>query len=124
MVKAEFTSNLSEVTMKTRQTVDLMMGLMAAGIENQIKTSGDTPFLHGGLRSHARHIKLGPGKYQIVDDQEYAAAQETGTTRGHRMVNYSTPGTGPHYFQKAVDRIKERQAEYAETAIKATGGSL
>lgn len=124
MISAHFTSNVLEVKQKSRQTVDLMMGLMAADIEASIKTSGDTPFLHGGLRAHAKHIKNGVGEYTVIDDQEYAAAQEAGVTRGHQMKNYSTEGTGSHFMQKAIDKIKERQAEYAETAINATGGIL
>jgi hypothetical protein len=35
--------------------------------------------------------------------KEYAGAQEAGFTRGHPMIHYTTPGTGAHYAQTAVN---------------------
>jgi hypothetical protein len=32
----------------------------------------------------------------------YAAPQEAGVIRGRQVRNYTTPGTGPHYAEKAV----------------------
>lgn len=130
----KFTDNSAEFKAKNQAFTDMVMGLMAANIETQIKTSGNTPFLtkstrwaqRGALRASARFTKLGTGKYRVTVGtgsvaEAYAAAQEAGTTRGFTMKNYSTPGTGPHYFRKSIDTVMGREAEYIETARSAVG---
>jgi hypothetical protein len=110
------------------------MGLMAAGIENKIKTGGEVPLLpkstkyaqRGALRASIRHMKLADGKYAVTAGTgspaaAYAAAQEAGITRGHTIKNYSTPGTGAHWFRHAIDEIKGRANEYAEIAKTSAG---
>ncbi len=117
----KFTDHTKEFKSRVAAMADMMMGTMAAGIEIQIKTSGKTPFKHGALRASARHQKAAVGKYEVSMDKEYAAAQEVGTTRGYRIQNYTTPGTGPGFFQAAVDTVKSRANQYARTAMAATG---
>lgn len=114
--------------------VDALMGLMAAGVDAKMKTSGEVPFLpkstkwaqRGALRASIRHNKLGTGSYVVTVGENspaetYAAAQEAGFTRGHPIKNYSTPGTGAHFFQHAVDDVKERAPEYIKAAKEAAG---
>ena len=131
---SNFIDHSTEFMAKVHIFGDTMMGLMAAGIEAQIKTSGKVPLLpkstrhaqRGALRASIRHTKLALGKYAITAGTNspaasYAAAQEAGVTRGHVMKRYSTPGTGPHWFQDGITVIKGRSAEYAMAAKKAVG---
>lgn len=120
-VHTQFTDHHREVLSRSTAMTDMMMGLMAAGIEIQLKTSGNTPFKHGGLRSHARHIKIRHAEYEVSDDQEYAAAQEAGTVRGHPIRNYTTGGTGKGFFKRSIETVKARGEEYAFTAARAHG---
>lgn len=118
---------------------DTMMALMATAIQSQIITSGKVPFLpvstkhaqRGALRSSIRSRKSAVGSYVVTAGENspagsYAAAQEAGITNGHQIKNYSTPGTGPHFMQDAVDTIKERAGEYAQQAQEAAdiGGTV
>jgi hypothetical protein len=125
-----FIDKSTEFTSRIAVFADTMMALMAASIESQIKTSGRVPFKKGALRSSIKSSKVSVGKYQVTAGTgttaaAYAAAQEAGTTRGHVMQNYTTPGTGAGWFQDGVDTVKQRTAEYAQTAQNAAGiGSL
>lgn len=121
MSKIIFTDKTREVATMIEIQTDIMMGLMAAGIERRIKTSGKTPFLHGGLRSSVHSIKRGMKTYEVVADKNYAAAQEAGTVRGHRIVKYTTSGTGKGWFREAIEFTKLRSKEYAKTAAEAAG---
>ena len=130
----KFNDNSMEFKARTAVFADSMMGLMAAGIENKMKTGGEVPFLpkstryaqRGALRTSIRSRKLSVGKYVVTAGENspagaYAAAQEAGQSRGHVFKNYSTPGTGPHWFVHAVDAIKGRASEYAQTAKRLAG---
>src|SRR5579863_4201861 len=110
--KVEFTSNAIEVTAKVAYFSDVKMGLMASAIEAKMKTGGEVPFLpvstktaqRGALRTSIRSQKMMVGMYKVTAGENspagaYAAAQEAGTVRGYPIKNYSTPGTGPHWFE-------------------------
>lgn len=129
-----FTDNTKATLEQVAQFKDTMVMLMAAGIEARMKTGGKVPFLphstkwaqRGALRTSIRSVKLGIGRYAVTAGADgpaaaYAAAQEAGMTHGHRMTNYSTPGTGPHWFQEAIDYTKGRTAQYADAAKRAAG---
>ena len=100
---------------------EMMLGLMAAAIETRIKTGGITPFKKGGLRGSVRHRKVGVAHYEVTADKEYAAAQEAGQTHGHTMTKFTTPGTGPGWFQEAIDDTKKNEKHYVEVSQKSTG---
>lgn len=136
MIRAtiKFDDKSKEFTSRTAVFSDAMMGLMAASIESKMKTGGEVPFLptstkwaqRGALRTSIRSRKMSVGHYVVTAGENspaaaYAAAQEAGTTRGHPIKNYSTAGTGPHWFIHAVEAIKERAGEYAQTAKRAAG---
>jgi len=130
----KITDHTTEFKARTAIFTDTMMALMSASIENKIKTGGEVPFLpkstkwaqRGALRTSIRSQKVSVGNYKVTAGEnspagDYAAAQEAGVTRGHPIKNYSTPGTGPHWFQHAIDIVKKRSSEYAQTAKKAAG---
>jgi len=135
---SSFIDHTDAFMVKNAVFTDLMMGLMAAALEAKIKTSGEVPLLpkstkyaqRGALRASIRHTRLSLGKYAVTAGTggpaaAYAAAQEAGTTRGHPMIHYSTPGTGPHWFQHGIDNIKGRSEEFAKAAQQAVGlGSI
>jgi hypothetical protein len=129
-----FTDHSIAFKAKTAIFADTMIALMATAIEAKIKTAGEVPFLpkstkyaqRGALRTSVRSRKIALGRYVVTVGENspagaYAAAQEAGQARGHVFKNYSTPGTGPHFMQHAIDTIKERGSQYAQTAKDAAG---
>ena len=130
----KFTDQSIEFKARTAVFANTMMALMATAIEAKMKTGGEVPFLpkstkyaqRGALRTSIRSKKVSVGMYEVTVGEnspagDYAPAQEAGITRGHVMKNYSTPGTGPHFMQHAIDNVKERSSEYAQTAKRAAG---
>ena len=130
----QFTDNSIAFKAKTVIFADTMMALMASAIEAKMKTGGEVPFLpkstkwaqRGALRTSIRSKKVGLGRYEVTVGEnspagDYAAAQEAGQSRGRVFKKYSTPGTGPHFMQHAIDNVKGRASEYAETARNAAG---
>lgn len=137
----EFEDNSPEVLQKILQTTDMLLGLEAANIEKEIKTSGNTPIKQGNLRSSARSMRISENHYEVVDTAEYAAAQEAGqmTVKEQRVVTPDKGATfftlkpgvykfvnhprggGPHFFEKAITATLEREEEFASMAIDAVG---
>lgn len=112
----------------------MLPAIMAAAINSKMLTKGEIPLLphstkwaqRGALRASVRHRKIENGKYIVTVGENgpagaYAAAQEAGQTHGSPIKNYSTPGTGPHFFQHAIDDVKASQSEYVRTAKMANG---
>jgi len=130
----KFTSNKIEFISKVAVFTDTLMGLMSAGIQARIITSGQVPFLpkstkwaqRGALRSSIRSVRLSVGHYAVTAGTgspaaAYAAAQEAGMTRGHPMKNYSTAGTGPHWFEEAIDTTILNSDQYVDAAKRIAG---
>lgn len=130
----KFDDSSKEFISRVAVFTDTMMALMAADIHNKIITKGRVPFLphstkwaqRGALRSSIRHIKLAVGHYAVTAGTgspaaAYAAAQEAGMIKGSPIKNYSTPGTGAHWFRDAIDEVKSNASEYAGQAAKAAG---
>lgn len=134
IIKTILNDRSSEFLVKNARFGDALMGLMAAGIDAKIKTSGEVPFLpkstkwaqRGALRASVRHNKISMGHYEVSVGENspaeaYAAAQEAGVTRGHPIRNYSTPGTGAHFTQHAIEDVVQRRPEYVKAAQEAAG---
>ena len=121
MIKEEFIDESAETGQKIVAMTDHFMGLMAANIEIQAKTAGNIPRKTGGMQSGIRHTRTGMGQYEVTSDKEYSAAQEAGIIHGSPVENYTTPGTGAHWFQKAIDKTKERESELLRSASNAAG---
>lgn len=136
MIKAtvEFKDESTEVIARMAVFGDTLMGLLAATINNKIVTSGKVPLLpkstkwaqRGALRASIRSRKVSVGRYVVTAGENspasaYAAAQEAGITRGHPIKNYSTPGTGPHWFRDGVDSGIEQAGELIQTAKDRAG---
>ena len=133
-VSVQFVDRRTEFIAKTAVFSDALMGLMATGIQARIITSGKVPFLpkstkwaqRGALRQSIRSQKLAVGSYIVTAGvgspaSAYAAAQEAGQTRGHPIRNYSTPGTGAHWFEEAIDTVILNADQYIEAAKSAAG---
>lgn len=127
-------NGMKEFVARNAVFADALLALMAAGIEIKMKTGGEIPMLtkstkwaqRGALRASIRHAKIALGHYVVSAGEgtpaaAYAAAQEAGMTRGHTMKNYSTSGTGPHFFQHAIDNVRGRETEYVTAAKNAAG---
>lgn len=120
-----YTSNTPQTINNINKFTDLLMGTMAAQLEVQIKTSGNTPIDKGNLRSSARSVRLGPNRYEVVDTAAYAAAQEVGHRRsrvGNLILFKNHPrGGGAHFFQKSIVTVLARRDQYISSARKAAG---
>lgn len=128
-VKSNFVSHELEAITKINNAMDFIQQDTSATIVREIKTSGNTPLypvskrniVRGYLRTNVRFYKSGLSQYKVEATAPYAAAQEAGITRGHVMKHYSTPGTGAHWFQKAIDVAESRIAESIKKAKTSLG---
>lgn len=105
---------------------DMVQGHMALDIEKVIKIGGRTPVDKGHMKAEVRHFRSASGGFRVEAGKEYSAAQEAGQrkTKAGKVVrfrHYSTPGTGPHWFQRAIDSIISNRVSYINEARKALG---
>lgn len=98
--------------------MDMLQAKLAMNIEVLIKTSGEIPVKTGLMRSQVRHFSLNKG-YRVEADASYSAAQEAGERNGVRFKNYSQAGTGPHWFQHAIDATISAKDSFVEEVKKA-----
>lgn len=79
--------------------------------------SPKTPKLDNYLRKDVLKQVLGL-KGKIIWQKAYAAVQERGGRKDgtRRIRNYTTPGTGPHYAQNAVNEALSRVSTIARRA--------
>lgn len=59
----------------------------------------------GHLRMDSYPERMGPMKWQVVYNKEYAAAQEAGTDGKVTYRRYTTPGTGKSYLKTSGDEV-------------------
>lgn len=117
--KVIFNNKTKEFIAKNALATDAALAFMAQDIEIGIKTGGRTPFRKGKLRGDTYHQKIKSRQYIVMVPVEYAAVQEKGTRAGAgTFKNYTTPGTGAHFFQGAVDNVVPKAKAYFETGKK------
>lgn len=77
-----------------------------------------TPRLEGNLRKSANRFMEGDYKGIIEWDLPYAQYQERGMRADgtHKVQNYTTPGTGKAYAEKAVEKVMNNMPEYITKA--------
>lgn len=119
--KIVFDDQAKEFIARNAVAGDAAFAFMAQDIEILVKTGGATPFRKGGLRNQTYHEKLAVQHYQVVIPVEYAEAQEAGMIGGSPIVNYTTPGTGPHFFSNAIAKITEKILDYVQQGNKTAG---
>lgn len=79
-----------------------------------------TPKRTGFLRGGVTKQMVGLDKAIIRWSENYAAAQEEGgrtdprTGRYIQFVNYTTPGTGPHFVETSVNKVMNNIPYYLE----------
>lgn len=123
--KAVFISKRMLFEQKNESIKDMIMGHMAMDIEVLIKTSGRTPVDTGTMKSQTRHFRSPKGGFRVESDVKYAAVQEAGvrmTGPGaptRPFQNYTTGGTGAHWFKGAIDKVWENKQNYIDVARRA-----
>lgn len=119
MRKAVFISKRMLFDKNNAAFKDMLMGYMAMDIE--IFAKNRVPVKHGLLSASIRHFRGSKGLYRVEANKEYAAYQEAGMAKdGTRIVkNYTTPGTGPHWFQGAIDKVWQDKESYVSKVTKA-----
>lgn len=122
-IVSRFISNRPAFDKKHATFLDILMGHMAMDIEINIKTETGTPVKTGDMKAETRHFRTRSGGYRVESVKEYAAYQERGARRdgSHVVKNYTTAGTGPHWFQKAIDMVLKNRITYIDVARKAAG---
>ncbi len=93
--------NTALLLTKQRQSSSLFLRFFLDDIERYSEPI--TPKKDGYLRRSTIKSVLGLTG-TIMWDKEYAAAQEAGQTRGRPIRFYTTPGTGPKYAKKGVQK--------------------
>lgn len=119
--KIIFNDQAKEFIARNALAGDMAYAFMAQDIEILVKTGGNTPFRKGGLRNQTYHEKLAPLHYQVVVPVEYAEAQEAGIIHGSPVQHYTTPGTGPHFFENACRKIAENILNYVAQGQRSAG---
>lgn len=123
----KFTSNRQTFLRLNSAFVDMLMGHMAMDIEIGIKTTAGTPVKTGDMKAETRHFRSPSGGFRVESPKEYAAVQEAGIRKSgpggptRQFENYSTAGTGPHWFQKAIDGVWRNRENYVRVASEAAG---
>lgn len=116
-----FRSTRGEFNRKNSAFKDMLMSHMAMDIEIAIKTTAGTPVDHGDMKAETRHFKSSRGGYRVETDKEYAAYQERGMRRdgSHIVRHYTTGGTGPGWFRRAIDGVWKNKNTYVSEAARA-----
>lgn len=66
----------------------------------------NTPKKTGKLRASAHVTKTGGKQVSVAWEEPYAQPQEEGiASNGAPIRNYTTPGTGAHFAQNAIDKV-------------------
>lgn len=81
-----------------------------------IKSQGGKSLTGGGHLRDDTVIKVNGGKARIKWGAHYAAIQEDGVTWGKKIKNYTTPGTGAHYAENAIDKVDKNRNYYLKKA--------
>lgn len=119
--KIVFDDQAKEFIARNAIAGDAAFAFMAQDIEIIVKTGGATPFRKGALRDQTYHEKLAVQHYQVIVPVEYAEAQETGIINGSPIQNYTTPGTGAHFFSNAVTKVTDKILNYISQGQRAAG---
>lgn len=81
-----------------------------------VEANPNTPQKLGDLRARVIRKMDSNTKGSITWDSKYAAVQEKGyRMQGNRKIefkHYTTPGTGPHYAQNAVEQTMKKLPNY------------
>lgn len=102
----KITDNTSKIINDKRQKSSIFLRTFAERVV--LTSTPKTPRKSGRLRADVLKQVLGlNGK--IVWGKNYAARQETTQFR-----NYTTPGTGPHYAEDAVNKVVKDTAQIAK----------
>ena len=107
-MSVKFTDNTAKVIFQTSGRVSLALRFMLDGIDE--KAFPKTPKDKGNLRKDLMKQVLGK-KGTIVWNKKYAVYQEK-----KQFKNYSTPGTGPHFAEKAVKEVVSNSQYYMRKA--------
>lgn len=89
---------------------------MLADCERFVPYSAGSSQSAGGLRESGKVERGESGRFYLVWDSVYALYQWFGVRAdgSHRVHNYTTPGTGTQWVEKARDRYGDRWAEIAQ----------
>ena len=105
--------NIGKFVIESTNALDRSLNRMAIDIERLSKQQ--VPHDKGQLKASGSHRKIGPLRYQVVYNKEYAAYQEFGGD-GKRIVrNYSKPGKKKFYLRDPGDLISSRALDYIKS---------
>lgn len=99
------------------QKASIFLRFVAEEIVNIAKPSTPASAVNPRLRNDV--LKQVLGLHAIIKwDKVYAQYQEAGERAdgSHKVKNYTTPGTGPHFAEKAVKQVLQRTQQIAKKA--------
>lgn len=108
-MSVKVTNNSPTLISERDHKISLAFRLMLEGVHRN--SLPGTPKQYGNLRADV--VKEVSGMHgKITWSKNYAAIQEAGITHGTKMRNYTTPGTGPHFARRAVDKVVQTSDSY------------
>lgn len=125
MAKPTFRSDRGNFKKKNESFIDMVQSHMAMDIEIALKTTSGMPVKTGNMKSQTRFFKTKRNNWRTEVDVVYAATQEAGrrtTGKGSPTAvfkNYTTAGTGPGFFMKAIKSIVRNRLQYILEAKRA-----
>lgn len=112
-MSVKVTNNMPQVVNERNNKISLAFRLMLEAVHRY--SLPGTPKQYGNLRADVvKEVKGLHGK--ITWSKNYAVFQEAGITHGTRMRNYTTPGTGPHFAIRAVQKVVGTSDSYFRQA--------
>lgn len=107
-MSVKFSDNTAKIIFEHDNSTSLAIRYMLDAIETTAFPK--TPKRDGNLRKDILKQVLGK-KGIITWKKNYAVYQEK-----KQFVNYSTPGTGPHFAEGAVRKVTDNSAQYFRKA--------
>lgn len=104
-MSVRITDNTPKIDFDTKTSINVFLRMFMDSVEKA--SDPMTPKREGPLRQSTLKVVTGNQFVQrgtMTWLKEYAAAQEAGTTRGHEIKNYTTPGTGKNYALRGVQK--------------------
>ena len=114
MTKVTITDKADEVATIFDSRADRAMGLMVRAVKSEAKLN--TPADTGQLRRNVSTKRIAFRKHEAKWEKEYASVQEAGVIKGTRISNYTTPGTGPGFAERAAKKVVNDGRRYMKQA--------
>jgi hypothetical protein len=107
---------------KVDKGIDIALAHLAQDIERSLKTDGKMPVDKGQMKANTRHRRIDAKQYIVEIRKNYALYQEVGKGKnGTTFRNYTTAGTGKHFFKYAIEKARDKTSLYFKNGLRLAG---